>query len=58
MKKTTFILPIIIALFVITSSAFSQGVSINDDGSDPDESAILDLKKQQQRSAGSQIGSE
>ena len=44
MKTKLYLMAIILILLGISFNASSQGVSINEDGSDPDASAILDVK--------------
>ncbi len=44
MKKSSLLLTVVYCLIFFSFTAFGQGVSINEDGSDPDPSAMLDIK--------------
>jgi hypothetical protein len=44
MKKSSPHLTVVYCLIFFSFTSYGQGVSINDDGSDPDPSAMLDIK--------------
>ncbi|MCF6366457.1 MAG: LamG domain-containing protein [Bacteroidales bacterium] len=44
MKQIKLTFTIILAIFLQTNISFSQGIAVNDDGTDADPSAILDIK--------------
>lgn len=44
MKKLSFILIPVLLVFLAINGTYAQGVAINSDGSDPDPSALLDIK--------------